>query len=127
MCCRPSRFEIGNCASKKYADCLLHAIAGKRLGDFCIDGLGGRQVVIAASYSLLVLGHAAAVQRAGKPRVKLERCIEVGGGLVEVAGFKIGEAAAVERVGIVWLEPQRLVAVLERLLQLPGDGARPAA
>src|SRR5690348_8689503 len=73
---------------------------------------GGRDVPVGGGrVTLPALGKAAAIQRARKPRVNLERSIIVGNGRIELTAFQISESAAVERVGIAWSDRERGIAV----------------
>src|SRR5262245_44193234 len=61
-------------------------------------------------------------------RIELERCVVVGDSVIQAAKPEIDQAASVQDLPIAWPQPQRLVAVVERLLQVAiSDGQRPAA
>ena len=64
------------------------------------------------------LGHAPPKQRLRRIRIELERLVVVDDGFIGLAELEIGKPAMVERAGIVRLEPERLVAILQRGLEL---------
>src|SRR5262249_17906653 len=88
----------------------------------------GRDIGIATGAVARPLLHdAAAIERRRHLAVDLERRFVVFQCFVVVAGLEVCEGAAVDRVGIVGTQTQRLIAVGDRLIGLPGDRAHPAA
>src|SRR5258708_33844848 len=107
----------------------LEAVARKLLSDVGLDRLGRGHVGVAAvAVALADLGEAAAVQRAGKLGIALERRVKVFDGVVALAELEINESAGVEHVGRIGLDLERCVAIRQRLLRLAGaERAYPAA
>src|SRR5689334_1093773 len=81
----------------------FHPVFCKVLGNVRLDRFRGRDICVAAgALAALYSRQAAAIERACKLRIKLERGAVVGDSFVERTQFQIGEAAAVERIDVVW-------------------------
>src|SRR6516164_7351109 len=88
----------------RFARLCRGGFSGRHLGEFFGDVRGkcggGRDVAIAGGrVTLTALGNAAAIERARKPWVEIERSIVVGDGGSELTKLQIGESPAIERVG----------------------------
>src|SRR5258708_15460153 len=89
------------------------------LGDVGPDRLGAGGIGIGArAIALLLLGEAAAIERAGEFRIELERSVVVEDGLVHLAELEADQAAIAHSDRVSGIDPDRFRIVRNRALEL---------
>src|SRR5579862_648848 len=106
---------------------LLQPIMSEFLCDILLDSLRGRNIGVAAGcIASLQFCQASSVERTGHVWTYPQRRIVIRDCRVPLPQFERSERAGIERICIVWVRSDRLVAIGRRSLQVAKHGAGPA-
>src|SRR6185437_4763351 len=101
----------------------IYPVTGVFLDDIRIHGLGIGDIEIALrNRAVALLGKAAPVERGSQSRIDLESGVEIGDRVLGLPVLQVEQSPAVQRIDKARAQPQRLVAILQRRLQVADHG-----